>query len=195
VRGCAGERAGREVVLCRPIAAGWGVWLAVVFGGISACTPALDWRDFRPDGAPLAMLFPCKPDGHARMLPLAGQTVRLTLHACQAGDVTWALAWTDVQDPARVAPALRALREASQANLSAPAASPQSWNLPGATPQPDSGRWTLRGRGPDGGALSAEVGVFARGTAVFQVTALATGEGASTAQAVDTFFSSLRPGG
>ena len=78
---------------------------------LAACTPTLDWREVRPGAAEAVALFPCKPASHARELALAGQQVKLTLHACQAGDATWGLAWADVGDPGRVADALQALQD------------------------------------------------------------------------------------
>lgn len=166
----------------------------LALGGLGACAPTLDWREFRPEGTSLAMMFPCKPDGHARLVPLAGAQVRLSLHACQAGEGTWALAWADLRDPRGVPLALRELQASSQANVSASAASPRPLRLPGATPQPDSGRWSLSGRAPDGRALRGEVAVFSRGTVVFQATHLSFSATPDLAEAVETFFTSLRLG-
>jgi hypothetical protein len=161
---------------------------------LTACAPTLDWREFRPDGVALTATFPCKPDGHARVVPLAGVSVKLTLHACQAGDATWAVTWADMQDPARVAPALRGLRESSEANFGAQAGSARPLKVPGATPQPDGGRWALSGRAPDGRALNGEVAVFARGTVVFQATTLSFAPLSKSVEAFETFFTALRLG-
>lgn len=159
---------------------------------LAGCTPALDWREFRPEGVALTLMMPCKPDGHARMLALAGAPVKWTLHACQAGDVTWGLAWADVSDPARVGPALLALRETSQANLAAPEATLRTLKVAGATPQPASGRWGLAGRAPNGRSAHGEVAVFARGTVVFQATALSLAPASAATDAFETFFAALR---
>ena len=159
--------------------------------GVVGCTPALDWRDFRPEGArSVVALFPCKPDGHALELALAGVKTRLTLHACRAEGMTWGLAWADVGDPSGVGPALDALREAFQRNLGATSARPQDgWRVAGATPQSAAGRWSVQGRFPDGGALHGEVVVFAHGTRVIQATVLSDG---TRAQDVATFMDALR---
>ena len=71
-----------------------------------ACAPALDWREVRPAGSGITLLFPCKPDSHARQVQLGPHSVRLELHACTAAGTTWALAFADMGDPARVGPAL-----------------------------------------------------------------------------------------
>lgn len=162
--------------------------------GYGGCAPVLDWREFRPPGAPLVALFPCKPDGHARELALAGGTVKWTLHACRAADISWALAWGDVHDPARVAAALRGLRASTQANLSASSMQPRSLSVAGATPQPDGGRWSLVGQALDGRALQAELALFSRGTVLFQATAMGPASSGPFADAAGTFLDSLRLG-
>lgn len=156
-----------------------------------ACAPAMNWREVRPDVQGAVMLFPCKPSSFARMVRLAGEQVRMTLQACDAGGVTWGLSWADVGDPARVPLALRALRQSALDNLSASAGEDLPLRVPGATPQPDSLRQTLSGRTPDGKPVSGQVAVFSRGTVVFQVTML--GRPAQEDSAA-TFFSSVRLG-
>ena len=84
---------------------------------VSACAPALDWREVRVGAADSVALFPCKAASHARVIALAGQQVKLTLHACQAGEATWGLAWADVGDPARVGAALQGLQVCRRAGL------------------------------------------------------------------------------
>ena len=163
----------------------------VASAGLTACAPSLDWREVRVGAAESVALFPCKPAAHARELPLAGQQVKLTLHACQAGDATWGLAWADVGDPARVADALQALQEGVRANLSGARAQARPHSVKGQTPHPSSGRWSLEGRFPDGKPVTGQVAVFSRGTFVFQATALGVVEGS---EAADTYFGALRFG-
>jgi hypothetical protein len=165
------------------------VWPAGAVLALAACSPTLDWREVRAEGAAVRVLLPCKPGTMARELPLAGAPVRLQLQACSAGGQTWALASADVADPARVGPALVGLRSAALANLGAGGAAELPLNVPGATPQAASGRVQAAGRQPDGATVQAQVAVFSHGTWVFQATVL----GAQLpADAVDTFFDSLR---
>jgi len=155
----------------------------------AACSPALDWRELRPEGSGAVLMLPCKPASHARRVPLAGTPVELTLYACSAAGVTWALAFADVADPARVGPALAALRDAALANVGAAASAPLPLAVPGATPNPASVRLALQGRLPDGQAVHEQVAVFARGTRVYQATCV----GAQLpADGVQTFFAGLR---
>jgi hypothetical protein len=161
---------------------------------LSGCTPGMDWREFRPEGArTLQTLFPCKPEGHARQVRLGDLPVRLALHACRADGSTWGLAWADVGDPAQVGPALQALQAAFSDNLAASTSvAHQGWRVAGATPQPASGRWALQGKLPDGSAIRGEVAVFSHGTRVFQASVLSS---RARPDDVETFMASLRVGG
>lgn len=163
--------------------------LCLLGAGLAACAPALDWRQVRPPEAPWVASFPCRPSSHARKVILAGREVRMTLYACQADGVTWGLSEAALQDPAAVPPALRELRQAAAANLGAAEQTPLPGSVPGATPQPESGRFRLHGRLPDGQPLASEVAVFSRGTWVYQATALG---GRPTAEGLETFFGGLR---
>jgi hypothetical protein len=165
-----------------------GLTVAVTVA-LTGCSPALNWRDVRPEGSHAQLLFPCKPDVQERRVALAGPPVRLVLHVCSAADLTWAFAVADMAEPGRVGPALAALQAAAAANLgSAPGAiTPQA--VPGATPQPGSGRSHLRGQLSDGHGVQMQVLVFARGTQVFQASVLGA---ALPEEAVDTYFTSLR---
>jgi hypothetical protein len=154
-----------------------------------ACSPALDWREVRPAGSGITALFPCKPDSHARQLKLGPDPVRLELHACKAMGVTWALAFADMGDPARVGPALVELRTAAANNLAASEPTSLPLKVDGATPNAASQRIQFHGRMPDGRAVIEQVAVFAKGTRVFQAIALGD---SLDAEAADSFFGSLR---
>jgi hypothetical protein len=170
----------------------WRVLCAIASVGVlAACAPALDWREVRVGAAESVALFPCKPAAHARELLLAGQAVKLTLHACQAADATWGLAWADVGDPSRVAAALQALQEGVRANLGDAKVQVRQHTVKGQTPHPASGRWSLDGRYPDGKPVSGQVAVFSRGTVVFQATVLGV---PSDSEGADTYFAALRFG-
>ena len=158
---------------------------------ISACAPTLDWRDVRVADGALKAQLPCKPTTHVRKLSLAGQPVNLSLMSCTAGEHTWALAWVDVADPARVSPVLHDLRDAAVANIGARTPQPLALSVPGATPHVGSVRLRLQGRRADGQPVQVQVAVFARGTVVIQATVLG---GPLQTEAVDTFFASLRAG-
>lgn len=155
----------------------------------AGCSPALDWREVRPPGTPLLLLFPCKPQGQDRLVALAGTSTRLALQACPAAGQTWGLAVADVGDPARVGPALAGLAAAAAANIGAAAATPTPVQVRGATPNPGSQRWALQGRMPDGKGVVMQVVVFTHGTQVFQATVLGP---QAPPEAADSFFDSMR---
>lgn len=156
---------------------------------LAACSPSHDWRELRPEGSGATLLLPCKPNSMTRDVRLAGAGVKLALFACSAGGQTWALGFADVGDPGRVTAALDELRNAAAANLGAAATSPLALRVPGATPNPSSGRVHLEGQLRDGSVVQEQVAVFAHGTKVYQATVLGP---QLPADAVDTFFGSLR---
>ncbi len=158
---------------------------------LAACAPTLDWREVRPEDSQVQLLFPCKPVQQVRRVRLAGQDLRLALHACSAGGQTWALAHADLGDPAQVGAALAELLASAAANLGAEAAPGQPLQVAGATPNPGSRRLRLAGRLPDGTPVDEEVAVFTYGTRVYQATALGK---ALTHEAAQTFIGSLRAG-
>lgn len=156
---------------------------------LCACSPSLDWREVRPEDSGAVALFPCKPSTDARMVTLAGARVRMVLAACKAADATWALAYADVADPARVSPALEALRAASRSNLGGTATVLGPMKVEGMTPNPQAERVRVRGKLPAGEAVMLESGFFARGTRVYQSTVMGK---APDPEAVATFFDSLK---
>lgn len=137
---------------------------------LGACSPALDWRQLRPEGWGLTLSLPCKPASHERQVPLAGAPVALRLMACSAEGHTFAVASADLVDPARVGPALQALGEAARANVQGQVEHEQAAGVRGMTPHPAARHWRLRGHLPDGQPVVEEVLVFAHGPRVFQVT-------------------------
>lgn len=158
---------------------------------LGACSPSLDWRDVRPAGAAVVAMLPCKPSAATRTLPLAGSPVRLTMLACKADQLNWALAAADLGDPARVGPALDAMREGIRANLDGRVVEVRRVAVRGATPHEAQARVHVLGRRQDGTPMVAQVVVFSYGTQVFQAVVMgqAVPEGLAA-----TFFDSLRAG-
>ena len=165
--------------------------VALAVPALAACAPALDWREVRPPGAAVVATMPCRPNVSTRIVPLAGRQVRLTLLACKADRMIWALAAADAADPAQVGPALVALRESTRQNLEGQIVDAQPVVVPGATPQPAQSRVQVRGKRQDGSPARAEMVVFAHGTQVFQAVVMGDNLPAGP---VATFFESLRAG-
>lgn len=164
-------------------------WAVATLLWACACTPALDWREVRPEGSGALVLFPCKPVGLVRNVPLGGVSVPMTIHACRAGDAVYGFGFAEAGDPARVTPALHELREAALANLGARSAEALPLAVQGSTPNARAGAWRFDGLRPDGKAVRESVALFAHGTRVYQASVLGAGADAET---VRTFFDGLR---
>ena len=156
---------------------------------VLACSPALDWREVRPEDSGAIALFPCKPSSHARMVVLAGSPVRLTLSACKAAGVTFGFAFADVVDPRRVGPALAELTESAVKNVSGRTEPPRPADVSGATPNPAAARVRVSGRRPDGDPVEEEVAVFAKGTRIYQATVIGP---KLDREVTDMFFGGLK---
>jgi hypothetical protein len=158
---------------------------------LSACSPDLNWREWRTPEAGLTQLFPCKPVRQQRRVDLGGSAVQMVLQVCDGAGATWAVAHADVVDPAAVGPALQVLTKSAHANLGASVGAAQTALVPGSTPQAHAGRYRFQGKGSDGRDLDEAMLVFARGTVVFQVTALAP---RLVNDDVEAFLASVRVG-
>ena len=157
--------------------------------GLAACSPALDWREFQPEGSGVVATFPCKPDRHVRTVQLAVQTVRMEMLACAADDAQFALSFLDLDDPAKVSTALAELQALAAGNLGASRRESRPAAVPGMTPNPAAARLRLEGRQPDGTALQEEAVFFAKGLRVYQATVLGR---QLRPGAAETFFAGLR---
>jgi hypothetical protein len=166
---------------------------ALALAALAGCSPTLDWREVRPPGSHAQALFPCKPASHARTVTLAGAAVEMSMYACAVSQVSYALAFADMVDPALVTPALEELARSARAHLASSGAPGASSPLAvaGATPNPRSASWTLSGRLPDGRLVNERLALFAWGTRVYQATAVGERLDAS---ALETFFASLKVG-
>jgi hypothetical protein len=158
---------------------------------LAACSPALNWREVRPEGTHLSLLLPCKPDKAQKVVPLGGQATTLAMLGCDAAGVTFAVAVADLGDAAKAAPVLALWQNLTLANMKAAPGSWQSFALkiPGASAQtPVSGVLAL-GQRADGTAVSGQAAYFAQGSQVFQAVMYAP---QIRPEVAETFFSSLK---
>lgn len=176
------------VAVRRRVAGSMMLGLASVIG----CAPTLDWRELRIPSADVVALFPCRPASQTRRLTLVDEAVTMTLHVCSAGGSTFALTFTDVTDPRRVADALRALRGAAAANIGTRSVDQRSaWVVPGMTPAAEGGQWRLSGHLPDGTPVQVAMALAAHGTTLVQVSV--TGAVLRPAE-IDPFLEAIRFG-
>ncbi|MEJ6003258.1 hypothetical protein [Paucibacter soli] len=149
--------------------------LLALAGALLACSPGLNWREVRPEHAGLSLLFPCKPEVESRPLRAAstGQpALEMGLAVCMAEGARFSLAWADVDEPAKLAPALAQMRASLATKLHARAEPAQALALAGMTPNAEAMAQALRGGRAEGRDVQAEVAVFARGLRVYQLVRL-----------------------
>jgi hypothetical protein len=157
--------------------------------GLGGCTPDLDWREVTVPDTPLRAEMPCRPGRFERAVVVAGTPIKLFMLSCEAAGVTYGVASADVVDPARVESVLAGLAAAAQAALQAPSGTLEPFDLPGATPFRSNAGARFLGKRPDGAAVEESLRVFARGTRVYQASAI----GATLpAAAVGPFEAGLR---
>lgn len=155
----------------------------------AACSPAIEWRELRPENSSLVARFPCKPDRHWRDVRLSGRTVRMDMLVCAEDGATFAVAFADVADPAAVSAALDELRGAALGNVAATSVRETALLVPGMTPNPRAARLRFEGHRPDGTTVQEQAAFFVFGPRVYQATALASRLREGDAE---TFFGGLR---
>lgn len=161
--------------------------LAALFA--AGCSPSLDWRETRPDGAGVVAQFPCRPDRHARAVIVADAATRMEMLVCSAAGITFAVSFVDLADPAKVAPALAELRAAALSNIAGQEVRSAPANVNGMTANAQATQVVLTGRLPDGVAVQEQAAFFVKGLRIYQASAI----GATLApEAMSTFFAGLK---
>ena len=115
-----------------------------------ACSPALDWREARPAGSGVSLLFPCRPERQERTGPRsAPPCCRCSCDSCRAGGATFRSGLSSTPPtPAQVTPLLDALRRQALGQPDGGATeTPLPAIVPGATPNPGQRR-VSRSSGP-----------------------------------------------
>ena len=140
--------------------------------GLAACTPTFDWRSVALPDTQLVTELPCRPSRFQRDVTVADVPLRLFMLSCEAGGVTYGVATAEVGDPARVDAVLHALRDSAGAAIRSADAPAGALNLRGITPFSGNSSARLHGRRPDGAPVDEAIRVFARGTRVFQASAV-----------------------
>lgn len=166
----------------------------ITFGGglaMLACSPAIEWRQLAPPELGVVAIFPCRPASHQREVQLAGQRVRMVLYACKADATTFALAAADVADVRLVGVALQELGAAAAHNVGATPGLGEELNVPGMTPNANARRFGWTGELPGGAVTREQVGVFVRGSRVYQATVLGPNP---EPEMVNIYFAGLRFG-
>lgn len=86
---------------------------------LSACSPQYDWRDYRSNDAPYAVLFPGKPASQTRKIQLDTVAVDMTMTAAEVDGVIFAIGSAQVPDAAQGPAAIEAMKTALVKNIGA----------------------------------------------------------------------------
>lgn len=146
--------------------------ILVAIAALEACTPTFDWRSVPLPDTQLVTELPCRPSRFQRDVTVAGVPLKLFMLSCEAGGVTYGVASADVVDPGRVDDVLRALRASAAAAIRSADSTAGALNLSGITPFSGNSSAHLHGQRPDGAPVEEAIRVFARGTRVFQASAV-----------------------
>lgn len=171
---------------------------------LTACSPAFNWREVRPDNTALTAMLPCKPDKGSKSVPLGGQPTELYMVGCEASGAMFAIASADMGDAQKAADVLVQWEQATLANMKAAPLggalagaagnAPDSTTaaplkVPGAAALPAPVLITARGTRPDNSAVSSQAAYFVHGSQVFQAVIYADSISPEVAEA---FFSNLK---
>jgi hypothetical protein len=149
---------------------------------LGACSPKFDWRDYRSNVAPYAVLFPSKPASHTRSIDLDGQQASMTMAATDIDGTLFAVGSAELADADKAQKAVQAMKTAMVRNIGAPAAKESIRD----------GGFEVEARGARAGAPVTLHGRFlARGKRVYQVVVIGP-ENAVSKENVDTFLSSFK---
>lgn len=165
----------------------WALTFVLASGGLSACAPALNWREMPVADTGLRVQFPCKPMTHAKDATTPTGPARMNMLSCEAAGATFALLWLSVSQPSHVEPMLGALRQAGGAPIEAT----PPWTVVGATPHRLAARWTTQRPDAQANVRAQHVGVMARGSVVVQASVLSEGANLDAAKSAP-FFDSLQ---
>ncbi len=166
-----------------------GALRAALLAALTACAPALNWREVRPQGSGLEAVFPCRPDRHERRVALAGASASMQMHVCEAAGLTFAISLVDVDAPDRVGRVTAELRALAVSNVGAIDSNVAALQVPGMTPNPQAALLDARGRPVGTERLGLRAAFFSKGLRIFQATVVGADP---SVEATQPFFAGLR---
>ena len=165
--------------------------LALAGACLVACSPALDWRESRPEGSGATLVFPCRPGKLERTAHLIGVTLAMQQHACSAGGALYSLSVARAATPDSVPALLAAWRFEAASNVRGAATELPPRSVAGATPNPHSSFVRLAGQLPDGRPVVEHAAFFVRGTTLYLAAVVSTTQPVGP-EALDNFFGAIR---
>jgi hypothetical protein len=169
-----------------------GAVLAVAM--VSACSPKFDWRDYRSNEAPYAVLFPAKPATQTRSISLGGEQVKMQMAAAEVDGVTFAVGSAEMADAAKAQAAILAMKTAMVSNIAATITSEKQASAAAASGGTSTQQTSMavEAKGSRNGEAMLLSGRFmAKDKRVYQVVAIGR-EKQMDKDAVDTFLSSFK---
>ena len=163
--------------------------MALAAMALTACNPALNWRETRIDDTALVALLPCKPDHGARQIQFASQAFDMHMTGCDAGDASFAVAQVKLNPGVSPARLLAQWRDASLATLGAPDFRERALDKSEAALPGGSLLVSANGRRPDGSAVQMQGVWFASDDRVYQAVVYAE---KFTPDMTEPFFSGLK---
>lgn len=150
---------------------------------LCACSPKYDWRDYRSNDAPYAVLFPGKPATQTRTIKLDQLEVSMAMSATEVDGVVFAVGSAQVADAAQAPRAVDAMQTAMVNNLGASVTSSKTLA---------NGMREVDASGTEKGRAMRLVGRFlAKEKRIYQVVVI--GPAAQIeAEPVDTFLTSFK---
>ena len=158
----------------------------LLVAALAACSPEYDWRDYRSQEAPYAVLFPGKPASQTRNIELDGMQVNMTMTAAEVNGVMFAVGSAQAPDAAQAVKAATAMKTALIHNIDATVTKEQS-NVSGAQTVLD-----VEAKGARNGEPMLLIGRFiAKDKRIYQVVIMGK-EKNIVPDNTDTFLSSFK---
>ncbi len=153
---------------------------------LSACSPQYDWRDYRSNDAPYAVLFPAKPASQTRAIKLDNLDVNMTMTAAEVDGVVFAVGSAELAAAAQTPAALEAMKTALVKNIGATVTKSASSTADGRT------SLDVEAKGSQNGEAMLLIGRFiAKDKRIYQVIVMGR-EKNIVRDTVETWFSSFK---
>lgn len=160
---------------------------------LSACTPALNWRQVSVDTSGVVLLLPCKPDQATRTVTLrvADKNVdtHLSMHGCETSHLQFTLGRMAVPPGLSPDEAMQAWRSASLATIKAAPneAVSQDGEMPGLSRQGQTARVYVAT-----GEHQVQWLWFAYGNKIYQAAVYGHLKDKKLPEAAETYFSGIK---
>jgi hypothetical protein len=148
-----------------------------------ACSPKYDWRDYRSNDAPYAVLFPAKPATQTRSIKLDQLDVSMTMSAADIDGVVFAVGSAQLADAAQAPAAIEAMKTAMLKNINATITSSKMLS---------NGALEIEASGTERGQAMRLIGRFiAKDKRIYQVIVIGPARNID-AEPVETFLTSFK---